>query len=352
MVPRDQRFAVTLADGVDASEEEAAVAWIGQGAMVPLRRVQIAVVWSRSAKVGARHSSAIKEPCSVEGKILADLHVQAMARVSETGSMFGFRTEGASLNDRNTIDAETATDSALSLSALEWRFVGPYRGGRTMAVAGHPTARRTFYAGTSSGGVWRTEKAGTVWRNITDPYFKRASVGALAIADAEPSVIYVGMGECGLRSNVTHGDGVYRSTDGGESWLQVGLTETQNIGRIRIHSRDPTLVYVAAFGHRFGPNTERGVYRSRDAGRQWERVLFTNPETGAIDLSLDPQNPRVLYAAMWQARIFPWSHATTGPGSALFRSADGGDTWTGVSGRPGFPRGVKGRIGVTVSPVR
>ncbi|MBA3414480.1 MAG: glycosyl hydrolase, partial [Chloroflexia bacterium] len=180
----------------------------------------------------------------------------------------------------------------LPLAALEWRFVGPYRGGRTMAVAGHPTARRTFYAGTSSGGVWRTENSGAAWRNISDPFFQRASVGALAIAEADPSIVYVGMGECGLRSNVTHGDGVYRSTDGGESWRHMGLAETQNIARIRVHPHDPNLVYVAAFGHRFGPNPERGVYRSRDGGERWERILFVDPGIGAIDLSLDPQNPR------------------------------------------------------------
>ena len=221
-----------------------------------------------------------------------------------------------------------------------------------MAVAGHPTARRTFYAGTSSGGVWRTENSGAEWRTVSDPFFKRASVGALAIAEADPSTIYVGMGKCGLRSNVTHGDGVYRSTDGGDTWRHMGLAETQNIGRIRVHPHDPSLVYVAAFGHRFGPNEERGVYRSRDGGEHWERVLFANPEVGAIDLSMDPQNPRVLYAALWQARLFPWRHATGGPGSALFKTTDGGDTWTEVSNQPGFPTGDKGRIGVTVSPVR
>jgi hypothetical protein len=152
------------------------------------------------------------------------------------------------------------------LAALRWRFIGPYRGGRVMAVAGHPTEPRTFYHGTSSGGVWRTENGGASWANVSDGYFQRASVGALAIAETDPCVIYVGMGECGLRSNVTHGDGVYKSLDGGESWRHMGLTETQNIARIRVHPTDPNIVYLAAFGHRFGPNPERGVYRSRDGG--------------------------------------------------------------------------------------
>ena len=221
-----------------------------------------------------------------------------------------------------------------------------------MAVAGHPTARRTFYHGTSSGGVWRTDNSGTTWRNISDAYFKRASVGALAVSDMDPSVIYVGMGECGLRNNVTHGDGVYRSLDGGASWRHMGLAETQNIGRIRIHPRDPDMVYVAAFGHRFGPNEERGVYRSRDGGETWERVLHLGPEIGAIDLSMDPQNPRILYAAMWEARLYPWQHATSGPGSSLYKTSDGGDTWVEVSASPGFPQGNRGRIGVTASPLR
>ena len=247
---------------------------------------------------------------------------------------------------------ETSTGPREPLAALRWRFVGPYRGGRAMAVAGHPTERRTYYSGTSGGGVWRTDNAGAAWRNISDPFFRRASVGALAISDADPCVIYVGMGECGLRSNVTHGDGVYKSTDGGDTWRHLGLAETQNIARVRIHPGNPNLVYVAALGHRFGPNEERGVYRSSDGGTSWELVLHSGPDAGAIDISMDPKNPRVLYAAMWQARVFPWSHSTTGPGSGLYKSTDGGDTWTDLSDRPGFPTGDLGRIGVTVSPIR
>ncbi|MGI8474757.1 MAG: WD40/YVTN/BNR-like repeat-containing protein, partial [Thermomicrobiales bacterium] len=252
------------------------------------------------------------------------------------------------------MDHESAIDEAAQpeLAALQWRFVGPYRGGRVMAVAGHPTSRRIFYAGSSSGGVWRTDNSGAAWRNISDAHFKRASVGALTIADADPSVLYVGMGECGLRSNVTHGDGVYRSDDGGTTWSHLGLAATQNIARIRVHPHDADLVYVAAFGHRFGPNAERGVHRSRNGGRTWERVLFADADTGAIDLAMDPHNPHVLYAAMWQARVHPWSHSTRGPGSSLLKSSDGGETWTDLSDRPGFPAGERGRIGVTASPAR
>ena len=241
---------------------------------------------------------------------------------------------------------------AEELAALRWRFVGPYRGGRVMAVAGHPTERRRFYMGTSSSGVWRTDNSGAAWRCVSDGFFRRGSVGSLAIAESDPNVIYVGMGECGLRSNVTHGDGVYKSEDAGATWRHMGLAETQNIARVRVHPRDSSLVYAAAFGHRFGPNPERGVFRSRDAGETWELVLHVDEGTGAIDLAIDPQNPRVLYAAFWEAQVFPWTHHTRGPGSGLWKSIDGGTTWAPLHDNPGFPGGVRGRIGVTVSPLR
>jgi len=238
------------------------------------------------------------------------------------------------------------------LTALSWRFVGPYRGGRVMAVAGHPTDPRVALFGSTGGGVWKTSDGGANWRNLTDGFFKRSSVGALALASSDPYTIYVGMGECGFRANVTHGDGVYRTTDGGATWSHLGLAETQNIGRIRVHPRDPALVYLAAMGHRFGPNPERGVYRSADGGRNWERVLFHGPTVGAVDLAMDMTNPRILYAALWEAQRYPWGFASGGPGSSIYKTTDGGDTWTDLSERPGFPAGPKGRIAVCVSPVR
>ncbi len=238
------------------------------------------------------------------------------------------------------------------MTALSWRFLGPYRGGRVMAVAGHPTDPRVAFFGSTGGGVWKTTDGGANWRNLTDGFFKRSSVGALALAPSDPYTIYVGMGECGFRANVTHGDGVYRTTDGGGTWSHLGLAETQNIGRIRVHPRDPDLVYLAAMGHRFGPNGERGVYRSRDGGRNWERVLFHGPTVGAVDLAMDMTNPRILYAALWEAQRYPWGFASGGPGSSIYKTTDGGDTWTNLSERPGFPSGPKGRIGVCVSPVR
>ncbi len=236
--------------------------------------------------------------------------------------------------------------------ALSWRPIGPYRGGRAAAVVGHPDRPRVGYMGTASGGVWTTEDGGDSWRNISDLYFKRGSVGALTIAPADPSVLYAGMGECAMRGNTTHGDGVYRSTDAGTTWTHVGLAETHNIGRILIHPRDPHLLYVAAFGHRFGPNPQRGVYRSRDGGATWTCVLSLGDGTGAIDLAMDAQAPAVLYAAMWQARRSPGAFVTRGPQSGLYRSTDGGDTWTDLSGNPGFPPGPLGRIGVAASPAQ
>ncbi len=235
------------------------------------------------------------------------------------------------------------------LSSLEWRLVGPFRGGRVPAVAGHPTDKGTFYFGACAGGVWKTTSGGDYWENISDGYFNTAAIGAIAIASSDPNVIYVGTGETSIRSNVSHGDGVYKSTDGGQSWQHVGLKDTHSISTIRVHPSNPDLVYVAAFGHVWGPNAERGVYRSKDGGATWEQVLHTSDKAGAIDLSMDPNNPRVLYTAMWDAQRYPHALRSGGPDSGIFRSADGGDTWQEVTRNPGLPTGVLGKIGVAAS---
>ena len=242
-------------------------------------------------------------------------------------------------------------DQAL-LSTLEWRCIGSHRGGRVVAVAGDPSDDTVFYFGACAGGVWKTSDGGTYWENISDGFFNTASVGAIAVSEADPNVIYVGMGESCIRGDVSHGDGVYKSTDRGKTWVNIGLTDTRHIARIRVHPKDPDLVYVAALGHAFGPNGERGVFRSKDGGRNWEKVLFRSEKAGAADLSMDPNNPRILYAGIWETLRTPWSLVSGGPDSGIYKTMDGGDTWVEITNNPGLPEGLKGRIGVAVSPAR
>ncbi|MGD8320265.1 MAG: glycosyl hydrolase [Gemmatimonadota bacterium] len=237
------------------------------------------------------------------------------------------------------------------LDMLTWRNVGPTRGGRVLAVVGDPVDRLVFYQGTAGGGVWKTEDGGINWHNVTDGYVHTGSVGALAIAPSNHRVVYVGMGEACIRGNASIGDGVYRSDDAGASWTHVGLEPTSQIARIRIHPDNPDLVYAAALGSPWGPSEDRGVYRSRDGGRTWEKILYRDEDTGAIDLVMDPSDPDVLYASLLQLRRYPWGFTSAGPGTGLFKSTDGGDTWTELTNKPGLPDGLKGRIGVTVSPV-
>ena len=246
---------------------------------------------------------------------------------------------------------QNGEDSKL-LGAVEWRCVGPPRGGRVVAVAGDPNDPAVFYFGACAGGVWKTYDGGTYWECVSDGYFKTSSVGAIAVSDSDPNVVYAGMGEACIRLDVSYGDGVYKSTDAGKTWTHMGLEDTRHISRIRIHPHNPDIVYVAALGHAFGPNEERGVFRSIDGGKNWERVLFKSENAGAADLSLDPGNPRVLYAAIWQARRNFWSLSSGGPESGLYKTVDGGDTWTEITDNPGLPEGLKGRIGVAVSPAR
>ena len=238
------------------------------------------------------------------------------------------------------------------LGGIRWRCIGPPRGGRVVAVAGDPTNAAVFYFGACAGGVWKTDDAGTYWENISDGFFKTASVGAIAVAESDPNVIYAGMGEACIRLDVSYGDGVYKSTDAGKTWQHMGLEDTRHIARIRIHPQNADIVYVAALGHAFGPNKDRGIFRSTNGGKTWEHVLFKSEDAGAADLSIDPNNPRIMFAAIWEARRNFWSLSSGGTDSGLYRSTDGGDTWTDITKNPGLPDGLNGRIGVAVSPAQ
>lgn len=232
--------------------------------------------------------------------------------------------------------------------ALEYRSIGPYRGGRVTAVAGVRGQTFTFYMGSTGGGVWKTTDGGLTWKNISDGFFAAGSIGAIAVAESDPNVIYVGTGSACIRGNVSTGVGVYKSTDGGRTWEHVGLRDAGQIGRIRVHPRNPDLVYVAALGRAFGRNSERGVFRSKDGGKTWEKVLFLSDSVGAVDLSMDPNNPRVLYAAMWRAERKPWTLISGAREGGIYQTTDGGDTWRKLT--RGLPGGLIGKIGVSVSP--
>jgi len=234
--------------------------------------------------------------------------------------------------------------------ALRWRLVGPFRGGRVDAVAGDPTRPLVFYFGAVNGGVWKTTNGGQTWRNVTDGKSDISSVGAIAVAPSDPNVIYVGTGESQLREDLTYGTGVYRSTDAGGSWQRIGLTDTHQIGDVVIDPRDPDRVYVAAIGHAFGPNAERGVFRTLDGGKSWKKVLFLNDSTGAMDLTIDPSNPRILFASMWKFQRTPWSMNAGGGRSGLWKTTDGGDTWKEITFNPGIPKKPLGKIGISLSP--
>lgn len=233
--------------------------------------------------------------------------------------------------------------------ALEWRNIGPLRAGRSLAAAGSPNRPDEYYAGATGGGLWKTTDGGGTWSPVTDGQLGSASVGAVAVCEADPDVVYAGMGEADLRNDVLQGNGVYRSSDGGRTWAHAGLSDSQAIARIVIDPADCDRVYAAAMGHTFGANDERGVFRSADGGRSWRRVLYANAQTGAASLAMDPRNPRVLYAGLWYAYHSPWTGWSGGPGSGLYKSTDGGDTWSNLTRNPGLPAGLIGKVGVSVS---
>ncbi len=234
---------------------------------------------------------------------------------------------------------------------LVWREVGPFRGGRVTAVAGVIDQPLVYYLGAAGGGVWKTVDGGLTWRPASDQAFTAGSIGAIAVAPSDPNVVYVGTGESPIRGNLSPGDGMYRSTDAGKTWAKVGLADAGQVAHIAVHPSNPELVYVAVLGHAFAPNPTRGVFRSKDGGKTWDKILFANDSTGAIALELDPVNPRILFAGFWQAVRRPWELISGGAASGIWKSVDGGDSWKEITRAKGLPAGVIGKIGLAVSPV-
>lgn len=246
------------------------------------------------------------------------------------------------------VDPAPTLVQAPHLKALQWREIGPFRGGRVNAVAGRPDQPLVYYFGSTGGGLWKTENAGLSWYNISDGYFQTGSIGAIALAPSDPNIIYVGTGEHAVRGVASsHGDGVYRSDDGGASWRHIGLSGSRQIAAILVHPQQADWLYVAVQGAAYGPSEDRGIYRSTDGGKHWERILFINSTTGVSDLSMDPSNPRILYAGSWDHQRQPWHIRSGGPGSGLWKSTDGGENWTRLSN--GLPAAM-GKTAIAVSP--
>ncbi len=245
-----------------------------------------------------------------------------------------------------TARAQQQVDPKL-YGGMKWRLIGPFRGGRAIAVTGVPSQPYTYYFGAVGGGVWKTTDSGVTWNPLFDKQ-NISSVGALAVADSDPNILYVGSGEACIRGNISFGDGVYKSTDAGKTWINIGLKDTRHIGAVIIHPTNPDVAFVAALGHAYGPNTERGVFRTRDGGKTWEKVLYLDDRTGAIEVVFDPHNPHILFAAMWEGYRTPWSLNSGGEKDGLYRSNDDGSTWKRVEGN-GLPEGPLGKISVAVS---
>jgi photosystem II stability/assembly factor-like uncharacterized protein len=265
-------------------------------------------------------------------------------------SIFASEQIQAQRKKKNKSPVNTVSYDQKLYEGMNYRSIGPYRGGRAAAVTGVPGKPTLFYMGATGGGVWRTKDGGSTWENITDGYFG-GSIGAIAVSEYDNNVIYVGGGEVTIRGNVSSGYGMWKSEDAGQTWSSTGLPNSRHIPRIRIHPKDPDLVYAAVLGDLFKPSEERGVYRSKDGGKNWEKILFANADAGAVDLTFDPNNPRILFASTWNVRRTPYSLSSGGEGSAIWKSTDGGDNWTNISTNKGLPKGIFGISGITVSPL-
>src|SRR3984957_5960278 len=244
--------------------------------------------------------------------------------------------------------APAALDPAV-FGSLQWRSVGPARGARSITSAGSASRPLEYYFGATGGGLWKTNDGGLTWRPVTDGQIDSSSVGAMGVSESNPDVVYIGMGETELRGNIMQGDGVYKSVDAGKTWKHVGLGDTQAISRIRVDPSNPEVVYVSALGHPYAANAERGVFRSRDGGKTWQKILYKNDRAGAVDLCIDPHNSKVLFAALWDVYRTSWTLSSGGPLSGLYKSTDGGDSWTEITRKPGLPNGIIGKIGVAVA---
>ena len=270
-----------------------------------------------------------------------------MSRLSSLFLIFTF----LSANQFTAQPTQTQTQIPSSFyEKMEWRNIGPYRGGRSLGCTGSPGRPMEYYFGATGGGLWKTVDGGNDWFPVTDGQVTSSSVGAVAVAETNPDIVYIGMGEVQLRGSITQGDGVYKSIDAGTTWRHLGLEETQAVSRIRIHPTNPDIVYVAALGHPYGDNEERGVFRSVDGGNTWKKVLYVGPKAGAVDLIIDRTNPKILYASTWQVYRKAWKMWGGGPDCKLWKSVDGGDHWIELTKNPGMPEGPIGKIGVTVSP--
>ena len=261
--------------------------------------------------------------------------------------ILGFAVLTADVSSAQTTSADP---DQVMFDAVKFRSIGPFRGGRSAAVCGVRGNPMLYYMGATGGGVWKTEDGGSTWKNISDGFFG-GSVGAVEVAPSNPNIIYVGGGEVSVRGNVSSGYGMWKSYDAGKTWKQIGLEDSRHIPRVRVHPHDPNIVFAAALGHLYGPNQERGVFKSVDGGETWKKTLFVSEEAGACDLVIDPNNPRVLYASTWKVLRTPYSLESGGEGSGLWKSSDEGETWTEITRNSGLPKGTVGIIGVCVSPV-